>query len=292
MLKSNELCRMVKVLAYTHIWIAFGAFGAAVATALAHGLPLEQWNTYTWGGLSGIGVATGCIYTLQRHIKLGKNPAGVAHGGRAFLERWKNSLTWGWGFAALGWTICFASEWNAFLELVVDHIFVFATMALIALGYASNPFTGGRGWRGIPHFKWPAIALAWGLATGWLPLQFLHGVDALGGLITVQSIGVQTLFIAGITLPFDVRDLRVDPPGLYTVPQQTNAQFTFGLALGLVLLSITGFWALDDTSARAMAGAFAMAGVLLARRVRGEWVFSLWLDGSLILQGVLAFLFP
>ncbi len=281
---------MVKAVAYTHIWIALGAFGAAFATVLSHGLPLEDWGAYTWSGLLGIGAATGCIYTLQRGIKLHKNPAAVPFERRTFLERWKKALAWGWGIAAAGWTISSASEWSAFLALVWDHPIVFMTMALLALGYASNPLTGGRGWRGVPHLKWPAIALAWGLATGWLPLQFLTGAEGLNGWTALQSIAAQTLFVAGITLPFDVRDLPVDPAGLRTVPQQINTRFTLVLAVTLVVMSMAGFWTLDGTPARALAGAFALAGVFLAHRNREEWIFSLWLDGSLILQGVLAFL--
>jgi hypothetical protein len=34
----------------------------------------------------------------------------------------------------------------------------------------------------------------------------------------------------------------------------------------------------------------ALVGIVLVPSVRHEWIFSLWLDGCLILQGVLAFL--
>ena len=107
---------------------------------------------------------------------------------------------------------------------------------------------------------------------------------------TVESIGVQTLFVAGITLPFDVRDLSIDPAALRTVPQQSGVHFTKALAITLVVLSVGGFWGLDNSSARVIAGAVALVGIVLVPYVRHEWIFSLWLDGCLILQGVLAFL--
>ncbi|MGB2190880.1 MAG: hypothetical protein ACPH0C_07570, partial [Flavobacteriales bacterium] len=100
-----------------------------------------------------------------------------------------------------------------------------------------------------------------------------------------------TLFVAAITLPFDVRDVFIDPAELRTVPQQTSTKFTTALAVGLVLIATGAFYGLDHSVARTAAGALALIGIILAPTVRREWIFSLWLDGCLILQGVLAFLF-
>lgn len=288
--QNNDLCVMVKLVAFTHVWIALGAFGAAAATVLGHGHAVEEWSVFTWSGLTGIGVATGCVYTLQRRIKLRKNPSGIPRERRVFLERWENPMAWGWSVLAVAWAWACAPEWRSAVGLASDHPTVLFGVATLALGYASNPITGGRGWRDIPRLKWPVIALAWGLVTGWLPLQFLPSDVALGEWAAVESIGVQTLFVAGITLPFDVRDLTIDPAELRTVPQQSGVRFATALAITLVVLSMGGFWGLDTSSARAIAGAVALVGIVLVPSVRHEWIFSLWLDGCLILQGVLAFL--
>jgi len=126
--------------------------------------------------------------------------------------------------------------------------------------------------------------------TGWLPQQFISMASALDGWTIGASIGAQTLFVAAITLPFDVRDVFIDPAALRTVPQQSSTRFTTALAVALVLISMGAFYALDHSLARTAAGAMALVGIVLAPTVRKEWVFSLWLDGCLILQGVLAFL--
>jgi len=288
--QKNDLCAMVKLLAFTHIWIALGAFGAAAATVLGHGHAVEEWSVFTWSGLTGIGVATGCVYTLQRRIKLRKNPSGIPRERRVFLERWENPMAWGWSVLAVAWAWTCVPEWQNAIGLAWDHTAVLLGVAALALGYASNPITGGHGWRDIPRLKWPVIALAWGLVTGWLPLQFLPPGVALNEWAEVESIGVQMLFVAGITLPFDVRDLAIDPVELRTVPQQSGVRFTTALAITLVVLSMGGFWGFDTSSARAIAGAVALVGIALVPSTREEWIFSLWLDGCLILQGVLAFL--
>jgi hypothetical protein len=281
---------MVKLVAFTHIWIALGAFGAAAATVLTQGHAVGNWEHFTWAGLTGIGIATGWIYTLQRRIKLLKNPSGIPRDRRVFLEQHGNKLAMGWGVLAVGWASGFASEWERFVVVALSDPLVLGGMAILSLGYASNPFTGGRGWRDIPRLKWPVIALAWGLVTGWLPLQFISSESALDGWSTWGGIGAQTLFVAAITLPFDVRDVFIDPTELRTVPQQTSTLFTTALAVALVFIAMGAFYDLDHSLARTAAGAVALIGIVLAPTIRREWVFSLWLDGCLILQGVLAFL--
>lgn len=284
----SDLWRMVKALAFTHIWIALGAAGAAAATLLVHGYPADTWTPLIVSGILGIGVSTGCIYTWQRRIKLRKNPESIPTRRRAFLQRSENAMALVWVALALVWAVASASLWKPYAELLLSHAGVLAIMAALALGYASNPLTGGRGLRDIPRVKWPVIAVAWGLVTGWLPLQFVP--DAVDVSFLAQSVFLQTVFVAGITLPFDVRDVAVDPVGLRTVPQQVGDRTTTWLALALVGLSTIGFWTLDPIAGRAVAGMVALLGIGVASILRREWVFSLWLDGCLILQGVLAFL--
>lgn len=279
---------MVNALAFTHVWIALGAVGAASATLIAQGYAVEAWTPLTKSGIVGIGVATGCIYTLQRCIKLSKHPQSMPPERRAFLNRSVRALATVWFTVAAGWAVGSKSLWNDYAELITTHFWMLAVLATLALGYASNPFSGGTGWRNIPHMKWPAIALAWGLVTGWLPFQLL--AEGPQGWSLVPSILAQTAFVAGITLPFDVRDLGIDSPRLRTVPQLAGDRATLIAACALVFLSCGAFWAIDATIARVAAGFAAMAGIGFAFRHRREWVFSLWLDGCLILQGVLAFM--
>lgn len=281
---------MVKLVAFTHIWIALGAFGAAAATVLTQGHATGNWDHFTWAGLTGIGIATGCIYTLQRRIKLLKNPSGIPRDRRIFLEKHGYKIAVGWGTLTVGWVLSYTSQWEGFIDVALSNPLVLGGMAILSLGYASNPFTGGRGWRDIPRLKWPVIALAWGLVTGWLPLQFISTASAIDGWTIWKGIGAQTLFVAGITLPFDVRDVFIDSAELRTVPQQTGTRFTTALAVVLVLIAMGVFYSFDLSLARTAAGALALIGIALAPTVRKEWVFSLWLDGCLILQGVLAFL--
>ena len=281
---------MVKALAFTHIWIALGAAGAAAATLLVHGYSWGDWEPLARSGIAGIAVATGCVYTWQRRVKLHKNPMGVPVARRTFLRRAENAMALMWGALAMAWLAGSHAVWPVFQEIVIAHPIAIGGMALLAIGYASNPITGGRGWREVPHLKWPVIAVAWGLVTGWLPLQLLPDALTLDGWTVAASVAVQTAFVAGLTLPFDVRDLPIDPVALQTVPQRTGIRWTAAMALVLVALSSLGFMHLDPHLGRAGAGLAAAGGIAMTRRIQREWVYSLWLDGCLILQGVFAFL--
>lgn len=281
---------MIKLLAYTHIWIAMGAAAAAAATAMAIG-PHSQWSPMQFEGMGLVMLATGGAYTAQRLIKLQRDPGQIPWGRRQFLDRWKGVLiVWWIGLAAGGWA------WGGFnasiwMEWARQHAPVLAIGLVLALGYASNPFSGSAGWREVPHFKWPVIALTWGIVTGWIPCEW--GLEPVPNMTQWGHAIAQTCFVAGITLPFDVRDLDIDAPRLRTMPQVAGIRRTTWLALGLVLLSMIGFALMDPSWGRVGTGAVALFAIIAAERNTSEWIFSLWLDGCLLLQGILAFLtFP
>jgi hypothetical protein len=168
-----------------------------------------------------------------------------------------------------------------------ENLILVGGIFILTWGYASNPFTGGHGWRDIPRAKWPAIALVWGVSTGWMPLDWVGApVDSARWL----NLAAQTAFIAGITLPFDVRDVSIDSSALKTMPQVVGLRYSGLLALSLVVISALLFLSIDPGLGRVAASGFALIGILLSMRNSNEWVCSLWLDGCLILQSVLAFL--
>ena len=95
----------------------------------------------------------------------------------------------------------------------------------------------------------------------------------------------QTLFVAGITVPFDVRDLDLDPPEFQTWPQRWGASRSIRIALFLLAISAAGFVLFDLNLGRAMISLLALPLVAWTVRPRKEAVYSLMLDGLFILQG-------
>ena len=90
---------------------------------------------------------------------------------------------------------------------------VLGVVAAASLAYAVVPGLGG-GLRKVVWVKTPLIAAVWATATTHHPEL---GWD---GVLWVQRF----VFIAGLTLPFDIRDLDVDRHHMETLPQVTSPE--------------------------------------------------------------------
>jgi hypothetical protein len=101
----------------------------------------------------------------------------------------------------------------------------------------------------------------------------------------------QALFVAGITVPFDVRDLNLDPTEFQTWPQLWGASPSIRIALFLLASSALGFVFFDLNMGRVVVALLALPIVAWTVRPRKEAVYSLLLDGLLILQGSAVFWF-
>lgn len=71
--------------------------------------------------------------------------------------------------------------------------------------------------RNVKGVKVYVVALVWALCTVVLPV--LEAGMPLDGVVLFEVIR-RMLFVLAITIPFEIRDLNLDQPGLYTIPQQ------------------------------------------------------------------------
>ena len=280
---------MVKIVGYSHLWIALGALCSALATMHAYA-PMDPQDESTWGIATAIGLGTGVLYTLQRRIKWSRMPQNMPVDRRQFIEKWFEWVISSWVIGVLIWLVTF---WNSLIPwltaLAVGWPVVLALLAL-ALGYASNPFLNqGNGWRDMSRMKLPVIAITWGLATVWIP-GVMSGEGPWEFNLIVRAIA-QSTFIAGLTIPFDVRDLQIDPAAMNTVPQRMGQRRAAMIALLLILLSGCFFMAAGNALAPMIAAACAIPWVIYGRSTRDEWLYSIILDGCLIVQGFVIFFY-
>ena len=97
--------------------------------------------------------------------------------------------------------------------------------------FYSVPLLGRTNLRSVPGLKLILIATVWAVVTVFLPViqyEIQFSKDLV--IIFIQRV----LFIAAITLPFDIRDLTFDTASLKTIPQVYGIQKT--KKIGLVLL--------------------------------------------------------
>lgn len=282
----SELRVMVQRFGFTHLWIALAA-GMSAAGSLTAFSQSEQLEVHDWPFLWAVAACAGWVYTFQRWMKSTRKPEQMPPIRLEFMR--KN----GGRLGALWTLLAFLASCNWLLdrhEQHASHDFMFWLLiffsVILGIGYAFNPFGNGLGWRERPRLKLPAIALTWTIATVIFPA--VHCGLNLWDTGSMNLWGValsQTLFVAGITVPFDVRDLDLDPPEFQTWPQRWGASRSIRIALFLLAISAAGFVLFDLNLGRAMISLLALPLVAWTVRPRKEAVYSLMLDGLFILQG-------
>ena len=170
-----------------------------------------------------VATATGLGYTVQRAIKHTRHPHIMPEGRRRFWDTAKWPMVAAWGLA---WASC---TWVHQDELGLEEperVAVLGVLALASLAYAVVPGWGG-GLRKSVWMKTPLIAAVWATAITHHPEL---GWD---GTLWIQRF----VFIAGLTLPFDIRDLDVDRHHMDTLPQVTSPEQVLAMSRGLLAVA-------------------------------------------------------
>ena len=246
----GDLCDMLwRWLSFSHFWIALGAM---VTTLLSwvwmpdispsgrQELILAGW----------VGLSTGLGYTLQRAIKHFRHPEILPPMRRVFWSRYKSVMVCSWGLLWLGYNGLFYEflEWGAILRLTL-----IVGVGVASLMYAIAPGMNG-GLRKVVWLKVPLIALVWATITSHHPNQSFDVV------LWLQ----RALFIGGLTLPFDIRDLEVDRPHMRTLASVYSPPWVLGVARKCLLLATA-------LSAVHWNGHLQMGHVLLAVQAIWAW---------------------
>ena len=190
-----------------------------------------------------------------------------------------------------------------FFLMSIEARILLIFLSIISFFYSIPLFTLGDqkfGLRNIPGLKQFLITLVWTMSTVLLPIletQHFHFTGISMRDITIL-VAKRFLFIAALTVPFDIRDLFEDrQSGLKTVPVmwgEKNAYlFCQVLLAGYVVLLFLfrnngfnhDFWALTITA--------ALTGWLIfkSKWEKNEYYYFFVVDGVLILQYLVLVLF-
>jgi len=190
-----------------------------------------------------------------------------------------------------------------FFLLSIESRILLVFLSVISFCYSIPLFTIGDqkfGLRNIPGLKQFLITLVWTMSTVLLPILEAQHVN----LTTVSMrditilIAKRFLFIAALTVPFDIRDLYEDrQTGVKTVPvvwgEKNATLFCQALLAGYIVLLFLfrdngfslNFWALTLTA--------LLTGWLIfkSKWEKNEYYYFFFLDGVLILQYLVLLLF-
>ena len=190
-----------------------------------------------------------------------------------------------------------------FVLLSMESRILLIFLAIISFFYSIPLFTIGDqkfGLRHIPWLKQFMIALVWTMSIVLLPVleaQHFH-LTSISLRDTTILIAKRFLFIAALTIPFDIRDLFDDrKSGLKTVPTvlgEKNAYLFCQVLLGgyVILLLLFKNHGVDHDFL-ALTASVILTGWLIfkSKWEKNEYYYFFYMDGVLILQYLLVLLF-
>ena len=289
----RALRQLVKVLGFSHILIACGAGVSVFITGFLLGV-----GEVFYGPAIFISTCTGLGYSLQRVIKARFFPLTINESRIEYLNKFGGVLIMVWGGLFISSVF--------FTQLKLDFVSLVAggALGIVGLCYSILPkkFRSlGRALREYPYAKLPTISLIWGAATVLLPIALVDNVGELNPWTIIGVFMYRVLYIGGLSLPFDVRDLEIDSSSMKTIPQIMGVKRSLLIAISLVAISamiIGGLMYFNLVNPQI--GLALLAHSLLSMVFVGPWVirkttrefyFSIVLDGLLCIQmGALLFL--
>ena len=256
--------KWLEFLVFSNMWVAL------VCTLL-------YWQTTVFYHVPAYGTEllcvfffTLCSYSFQRIFLFKAKPEKR---NEQWWMRWKKALkVQFWVSGALA-VVFFPARWieNYPLVLLLGGVSVF---------YAwRTPFLGGRSLREFPLLKIFLISGSWGILTSTMVFSDTDVEMSVRWWAFIE----RTCWVFAFTLPFDLRD--ADEEALPTVATFLGYRRGVFLASSLAFLSALIQWGMLDFTPGfcAVVGAFLASFLLIqTRRSRGEFFYSLWMEGALL----------
>ena len=168
-----------------------------------------------------------CIFLLYSFQRLYKIQTNTSNPKRLHWYAKYIHFIYGSIFTAL-LVVGFASF---YLEFTLDYLLVNLLMGILAVAYIVPIF--GLPLRKIPVLKIFLVAFVWTFFL-FLPTDF-HWNQ-----FDFKWMGLMVLFFIAITIPFDIRDYRLDSLSMKTIPQMVGVNYAKWLAVSLMIMVYFG----------------------------------------------------
>jgi 4-hydroxybenzoate polyprenyltransferase len=181
------------------------------------------------------------------------------------------------------------------LFLSTTSLLLLSFLAIISIAYNLPIFTINDkkfGLRNIPGIKLFLIALTWSLSCVLLPILELESsrLVIVSSRDTILLIAKRFIFVAAITVPFDIRDLFQDKTyELKTIPVILGERKAYLVCLLLLVIYSVLLFLFNksfDLNFMGLMITIIVTGWLIFKSEweRNEYYYFLFLDGTLILQ--------
>lgn len=262
-------------------WIGETNFVIALAASMAMLTTYGLYHAKPDLGLVGfVFFSTLFIYNLQRRV------GDIQHSGMFYGAKTVIML-----IALVGMLVF------VFLLSFIE-ILTLCFAAVFAAGYVL-PLVSVKGkrlaLREIPYVKIWVIVLVWVITTGLIPLlsvlRFNHFDDLLSLFFYLLQ---QGCLILALTIPFDIRDQRLDNEIQHTLPMDMGLRRSrkmaqramIGVFVFCFLNFLMGFFAFQQMLGQLGISIIGYVVVGFGWKIRDSLYYSIVLDGMIVLQGI------
>lgn len=229
--------------------------------------------------------ATLVIYALHRIVGLFRLKAFINEGRYFIINKFKSHI---WIYAVLG--IIVGAYYFFQTSLTIQLVIVLP--ALFSLGYVLPIFGKNKKLRlrDISGLKIFLVAFVWAYVTVLLPALELEMWNEQVAWMFIE----RSLFIFAITLPFDIRDLKVDRHNsVQTIPAWIGIPQTIVLSrILLFFFAVVAFFNYTFLSfiALAVSAISTIYFISISPKQSQDYFFTALIDGTMIIQFLLVFL--
>lgn len=276
---TNLIKKFIDFYLYSSIHIALGAsLSVILCYSVLYHLPNSDYPFFVF-------FSTLFLYCSHRIVGIQKVKAFENEGRFAIIKKFKVHLIL---YAILG---AVASIYFFFgLERRLQLILLIP--GLISILYILPIFSNNKRLRDFDNIKIFLIAISWGFIIGAIPyIEVKQTFDVYGLMYFLEK----TLFIFAITIPFDIRDLKVDENNnVSTIPSRVGSQRAYRISFILLcvcLLAVALLYFYNIYSIKVMLSLSAgylltMVMIFLSKEKKHDYYYSGMLDGSIILTAL------
>ncbi|UKN00408.1 hypothetical protein K6119_11750 [Paracrocinitomix mangrovi] len=272
MLKS-----VISFIVYSNLWISLGASSFCILYYQLRSIDID------WILTLFVFSSTLITYNFQRYLKLVYNE-NIQGARMIWMQNNKNLAASLMVVGGIGSVVfCINISWISLLLLIFSGLISFLYAFKFKLGKFSSNL------RDIPGIKIYLISVVWAISCCIIPAVESQTLDFNGWLICTGYF----LFILGITIPFDIRDIDHDDNEKHTIPQMIGVFWSKIVAIIAVLLSLI-LMEYPDFDSTGLLVSIIMTTVIIAlsKKKRNELFYSFFMDGTLLLLPIGMVLLP
>ncbi len=225
------------------------------------------------------------MYSLHRIIGITKVSEDLILGRYQVIHKHKSDLKVYAAISLLGLIFCFVFSTLSYLVFLIP-------LGIISLLYAVPFFSDQKRLRDINFIKIFLIAIVWS-ALSIAPIAS-SGTDIHYGILCIVAIE-RLIYIIGITIPFDVRDLKIDQSLVTkTIPQYIGVRKSYFLSYTLTLISFILYISLAVFSNQynllgyiTIAFILSLGAIFLSRGKESDYYYSGLLDGVIGIRALI-----